>query len=80
MLAWEGYTGNLISALVAVAEHVEALDIGPCGGVTFQGTASADWTDAVPCEADAVVILHEGDWLGIPLCGRCYRKYQKEAV
>ena len=54
------------------------LDMGECMGEVDKGTALADFTDAVPCDADASVALIGSEYEGIVLCARCYSRHQQE--
>lgn len=68
---------KIFLANVKRAEELQAVDLGECCGVAFQGTSFDDYKDSVPCEAPAVVALIEGEYQGLVLCSKCYARLQK---
>lgn len=68
---------RIFEANIRRAEELRAVDLGECCGLEYMGSALADWKDAEPCSADAVVALIEGEYQGLVLCGKCYARLQK---
>lgn len=55
-------------------ELARLLDLGECCGMEWAGSSFNEFKDAVPCPRDAIVALIYGEWAGLVLCAKCYRK------